>query len=207
MTTPCFWVERSGDAEVQLRRYSRLVGCTAPDRSYHNAAVPLGRSPLVTSEGGNGTYAADLNGSVPADDPRWPTACGCGYSFVEGDYWQVNQEPIYRALDGREWRSRSLPPGAMLDAAWMPDNWKGPDGMALTVVLPEGPYEEGVTDTRSWWWNVDGPSTDGDHLTAHAWTRTGDPLAIPPTVSATPSINAVGRFHGWLANGMLSDPV
>lgn len=33
------------------------------------------------------------------------------------------------------------------------------------------------------------------------WTRTGE----PPNVTASPSINHVGQYHGWLQNGVLSD--
>lgn len=205
MTTPCFWVERTGEAEVSLRRYSEAdTPCPAGARSYHNAVVPIGRVPL--DERPDGTYSGN-DDSVPHDDPRWPTACACGYAFAETDAWQVNHDAVYGA-DGREWPARSLPPGAMLDARWSPAAWKGPDGLGLTVVLPEGPYVEGETDTRGWWWNVDGPSNDGaGNLNAHAWTRTGDPKAVPPTISATPSINAVGRYHGFLTNGVLTDNI
>jgi hypothetical protein len=34
-----------------------------------------------------------------------------------------------------------------------------------------------------------------------AWTRTGE----PPNVTANPSINWVGFYHGWLKNGVLTD--
>lgn len=33
------------------------------------------------------------------------------------------------------------------------------------------------------------------------WTRTGD----PPKITANPSINYVGFYHGWLRDGVLSD--
>lgn len=33
------------------------------------------------------------------------------------------------------------------------------------------------------------------------WTVNGD----PPNISVSPSINAVGDYHGWLQNGVLSD--
>ena len=33
------------------------------------------------------------------------------------------------------------------------------------------------------------------------WKRTGD----PPNVTITPSINAVGTYHGYLTNGALTD--
>lgn len=33
------------------------------------------------------------------------------------------------------------------------------------------------------------------------WTRTG----VPPNVTVTPSVNAVGRYHGWLRDGVLTE--
>ncbi|MHB1953562.1 MAG: hypothetical protein ACYCOU_07395 [Sulfobacillus sp.] len=35
------------------------------------------------------------------------------------------------------------------------------------------------------------------------WTVTGD----APLITVAPSINLVGRYHGWLKNGVLSDDV
>jgi hypothetical protein len=35
------------------------------------------------------------------------------------------------------------------------------------------------------------------------WTVTGE----PPTITVSPSINAPGRYHGWLRDGVLSDDV
>lgn len=37
----------------------------------------------------------------------------------------------------------------------------------------------------------------------HGWTVTGQ----PPNVTCSPSINAIGDWHGWLQNGVLSDDV
>lgn len=200
MSTPCFWVERTGDAEVIVRRYASGTEC--PEQGYHDAKASIGRYSLVLTDDG---MIDSLDGTLDHGDPSWPVSCGCGYRFTDEDRWQVNQEPYYRSSDGREWQARNLPPGAMLDAYWQPEAWKGPDGMAVTVILPEGPYVEGMTDTRSWWWIVDGPATEASKLIPHAWSRTGDPKANPPTISATPSINAVGRYHGFLTNGVLTD--
>lgn len=46
-------------------------------------------------------------------------------------------------------------------------------------------------------WNVDARASGGDR----GWTVTGE----PPDLTATPSIDCVGCFHGWLRNGVISD--
>ena len=42
-------------------------------------------------------------------------------------------------------------------------------------------------------WNI-------DHK-GKGWKRTGE----PPRITVTPSINHVGQYHGWLANGIFTD--
>jgi len=37
----------------------------------------------------------------------------------------------------------------------------------------------------------------------HGWTITGE----VPNLTASPSINAVGSYHGWLQNGVLTDDI
>lgn len=100
----------------------------------------------------------------------------------------------------------SLPIGAMFDSCWAPAVWRNPvDDLAVTVILPPGgPYE---------YWNCDGPASheeadptpeDPAHtrtiLVPHAWTRTGDPRANPPTIAVTPSI-MTPRYHSYLSLG------
>lgn len=41
------------------------------------------------------------------------------------------------------------------------------------------------------------------HRVNQGWTVTGD----PPNITAMPSINVVGRYHGWLRDGVLSDDI
>ena len=60
----------------------------------------------------------------------------------------------------------------------------------LLVCLPNGdefPIDARVTDSQ-----------DG-----HGWTVTGE----APNVTVNPSINCIGRYHGWIQNGVLSDDV
>ena len=65
----------------------------------------------------------------------------------------------------------------------------------LTVKLPSGSE-----------WNMDRGriiNAQGHHQgnPLPQWTRTGE----PPNVTATPSINHQGCYHGWLRDGVLTD--
>lgn len=197
MSWPCFWVERTGEAERSLRWYSRAHdGCPAWDRDYHDATVAIGRAPLVLNADG---YIEAQPVEDVLDHPAWPTACACGYAFTDEDHRQYNQEPIYRAADGREFPHRSLPVGAMQDAGWLHSSGVGPDGIALVVVLPpEAPH------SRGHWWHVDGPSRNNG-VPGPGWSRTGDPRH-PLTLNVNPSI-LTADYHGWLHDGFLSDPI
>lgn len=200
MPWPCFWVEDTGEVELTLRRYA---DGPCGDRSYHNAVAPIGRAAAARSEEG---YLEALPVEAYAGDERWPPVCSCSRPFTDEDPWQVNQRPIYRARDGREWVDDKLPPGAMFDALWSRPWGVGADGIALTVVLP--PDSE---DSRSHWWHVDGPARgEGQEPKPNAWTRTGDPKAEPPTVDANPSI-LTNDYHGYLrvvdGRSVLIDPI
>lgn len=134
----------------------------------------------------------DVQDAPPHDDPRWPTKCDkCDYVFKDTDYWQIFSDWIYANTEtGEEVAFRDLPVGAMYDADWYPDDYRGSDGLALTVILPDKTP-----------WTIDGyASPEGQPRVPHAWTRTG----TPPKVSASPSILTKG-YHGWLRDGVLTD--
>lgn len=209
MAWPCFWVEDTGEVELGLRRFSwgdeeRPRPPCAEGRTYHDASVTLGeRAAARRNDEG---YLEAIPVSEYEHDDRWPPTCGhCDYVFVEDDVWQVNQHPIYRRPDtGEEWLDRALPTGAMFDAFWNHHWGVGPDGVALMVVLPP---EEPAYDTRARWWHVDGPArSEGKISKPNAWTRTGDPRSVPPTVDVNPSI-LTHDYHGYLRHGVLTDPV
>lgn len=194
----CFWVVETGTSRHSLRRY-RGTGeatdakCPGP-AGYHDASVRVeGEWAVVRSP--EGYIQALPDDTIPHSDPRWPKTCdGCGYAFVDTDHWQVNIHEAWARADTGEivgWGLYELPAGAMWDAKWMPAGYHGPDGMALTVQLPD----------RSAWC-VDGPTSDSTAAERRGWTRTGDPQAIPPTVSATPSI-LTPTYHGFLTAGKL----
>ncbi len=95
-------------------------------------------------------------------------------------------EPLlFRPLGATAYVTYSqLPIGAM----WL-------DGDELCVLLPS--RDE---------WNIDrGRKLNEAKATRQLpqWTRTG----ALPMVTARPSINSVGRYHGWLTDGVLSDDV
>lgn len=193
---PCFWVEPTGEARYGLRRYEdRTRGLCPGGRGYHDASVVLeGLHPVARTP--DGYIAALPDDLVSHDDPRWPTKCAaCSYEFVEADQWQVNIHEGWRRPDTGEviaWDLFGITPGAMWDAFWMGDDYRGPDGLHLTVQLPDGLP-----------WAVDGPTSNSTPEHRRGWTRTGDPKAVPPTVSATPSILTPG-YHGFLTNGHLT---
>lgn len=47
------------------------------------------------------------------------------------------------------------------------------------------------------------PGKPGEHGYYGGWTVSG----VPPNITVSPSINMVGRYHGFLQNGVIGDPV
>ncbi|HEX4620123.1 MAG TPA: hypothetical protein VH208_01025 [Myxococcaceae bacterium] len=187
MAVTCFLIEPAGSVRWGLRRHSESGSPSPCPRSpgkwgYHGAVALVGEEPAILDEGGH-----ILNGArdiPPADDPRWPTRCACGYVFRPEDPLQKWVEGLYRRADtGQVITLREAPPGAMWDAHWLP---RAADGRSLCVRLPGG---------QEWW--IDGPASNGA-----GWTRTGE----PPVLTVTPSI-LTDRYHGWLRAGVLSDPL
>jgi hypothetical protein len=209
----CFWIEPIDRVARSLRRYTKTheAGAWTCEAGWHEARVPIEPLDEVPSRR---TYdiAADeraTSGDLwPHDDPRWPAECGrgCGYRFLEDDVWQLFVNRLYRRIDGTPAEVALNEPGAgaMWDAWWYPAGWAGEDGIRLVVQLPDGMP-----------WLVDGPSSSCTEQAAkrphdtrtghHCWTRTGDPRAIPPTVSAQPSIASGDpqTYHGFLTDGKL----
>lgn len=174
----CFWLERSGQTRVSLRRYNRRK-CAA-GLAFCNASFPLTIIPDEDTQPSGDSW--------PHDDNRWPTRCAsCGYPFHEDDHWQLNHVPLYQDPDGQLMTVREAPPGAMWDANWYEGiREPGPDGKWLMVRLPDGKD-----------WYVDG-NANGHPEHVASWTRSGD----VPVVTVRPSVNT-GEWHGWLVDGVL----
>jgi hypothetical protein len=180
--TPCFWLEPIPRVRRALRRFvfsSEAEPCPLK-AGYHNALAPIDEvdHPLDAR--------ITITDAFANDDPRWPTACACGYAFVDADHRQLFVDRLYRRSDtGRETTLDEAPPGAMWDGEPDPEhakNMTGPDGISLVVKLPDGSA-----------WCVDGTSSSGGR-----WTRHGK----PPKVTALPSVDT-GRWHGHLISGHL----
>jgi hypothetical protein len=91
----------------------------------------------------------------------------------------------YTLPEGREVKFKELPIGAMWHSSIQP-NYHGQNA-GPCVLLPGRVV-----------WNMSEPGTNG-----HLWTVSGG----IPNVTATPSINYVGIYHGWVTGGVVSDDV
>ena len=188
MDIECFMLTSTNRCRRWLRCYESAPCPLMPgEHSYHNACVLGEDCDLVRFD--DSTITAI---EFPSNDPRWPTKCACGYVFTGKKSRQTFFLEIYLTPDGKECTTHPQPPSgiqvAPAGAMWFSDcfSWKGPDGHTLTVMTPGGE------------WCIDGPASGSS---SRPWTRTG----IPPKVTVSPSIHIVGKYHGWLRDGMLSD--
>lgn len=202
MPTKVFWCDYTGEGQIYFRRYATVAGSPCPaNNAYHDAQTPWMRMlwPIV---GGRLAVLPD----APADAP-WPTRCeGCDHVFAEGDARQVFGRPLYRRVDtGEEFEWDKAPAGAMRDCWWMPDRYRGSDGIALEVMLPV---------PRGHGWTVDGPCSNCTRPgEAHkCWIRHGDPRTgnvhvdkAGNTCSAGAGSIMVPGYHGFLHHGYLTD--
>lgn len=184
----CFLIEDAGVCHRYLRR-SSVGSCPARGGSYHDAAVFLDEAPTPRTPDGY----VDCTIKWAADDPRWPTACACGYVFTADDRQDLFVFDLWKRADGQPGlftvhgspypQTERAPAGSMWDAWWnhtdSDRSWAGADGLSLCVMLPDG------VD-----WCMD--------IAGHTWTREG----TPPNVTARPSILSPG-YHGFLTNGAL----
>jgi hypothetical protein len=166
--------------------------CRRALRRYSSAKCPRGGIHdvwLVVDDRLEGVDEAVLLKEAVGQDPRWPASCACGYAFQEADHWQVHIDRLWQGTpDGKLYalRDPDLPIGAMWDAKWFKDSWKGPDGLSLVVRMPGG--SDFPVDMT---------------LSGESWTRIG----TPPQISVHPSVNCVGVYHGHIKNGVISEDV
>ncbi len=171
---------------------------------YHAAAVDIEIEPARRDY--DTGFLEIVDRDAYKHDPRWPAKCeACEYLFTETDNWVVNQSVIYVSAEGLLWTQQNLPAGAMYDATWMPDNWKGADGISLTVMLPTSPPAT---------WAVDAEASNCTRKGElhKCWIRHGDPRTQSVTVDkngdtcqAGAGSIAVDGYHGFLQNGILTD--
>lgn len=209
----CFWLEATLTAQRSLRRYASLPeGALCGRYGHHNGQTPIDVVPFEIrgrkDDSGYKTFdylGADRLELFERTDSRWPLKCDrCEYHFSESDPYQVFMDELYRRTDNGEILALcDAPPGAMWDAWWYGDSnfCSFPiDGVHLMVRCPDGADGSGTAD-----WYVDGRAGNGDRH-SRGWTRSGDPKADPPTITANPSIQITcdRGYHGWLQGGKLT---
>lgn len=177
----CFFCERIPRIRQNLRRL--CLGRTCPTNALRSCDASVFLRDI--------DYAGDLIEVFehPKDDPLWPKSCGgCGYQFLDSDYWQVSSNFVYRNPNTNEILTEyELPPGSLYRAHWHEDikHWTGPDGFSVMCVLPNKCH-----------WLIDGPSRDSGQQ--KSWSRSGE----LPRISVSPSIQAED-YHGYLTDGVL----
>lgn len=184
----CFMLEDLRRARYVLRRYAADQKCPLP-WGYHDA-----KSDVIaeTPEDPEKPYTGTNPPAVANDNPLWPKACACGYTFLEADARQVFAYGVYRRVDNGEVMTwEDAPAGAIRDASWWPD--KGQDGHAWAVKLPDG----------SEWMTESGASNCVCRTTPQppehrCWSRSG----VAPILTVSPSLG-MPRWHGWLRDGKL----
>lgn len=212
MSVQTFWLERTDQVAVGLRRYTHGGGGYDCAHGHHHALVYTGLED-ATYEDRDGRQTLGLRPDVAHDDPRWPHTCAqlCGYEFTDDDQWQDWQEQVYRRTDTGDLRvlhqaspspdAPSAEPGACWDAWWMPFS-RGVDGICLMVRCPDG--HDWMVDSRA---SNCGSPDDNVH---HCWVRHGNPRECRVTVdkngatcSAGAGSIATPNWHGFLRDGQL----
>jgi hypothetical protein len=130
----CFYIEKTDKIQKYFRRYKSSDDdrCDLSGIGCHNATIPFEIEINVDPVIKNVTEGEKK-------DERFPKECICGYKFTEEDTYQIFKDNIYVNIETgeekplREWEKI---PGAIWNADWYTDFWKGPDGKCLIVVLP-----------------------------------------------------------------------
>ena len=187
-----YLIERTEHCRRSLRRYYKSDGRPFDPDHYHDETAVI--DPEFYCPGNDNGRSSLIQGYE--NDPRWPKACGCGYVFLPEDHWQVNEGRLWRgSLDGRLYVLREHPPGATWAADWFPEEgpngrYTGPDGKVWCVMLPAGMewiiygYASGPEPRQKW--HVDG---------------------AVPKISVQPSISQVGKYHGHIHDGIITEDV
>ncbi len=203
MGVKCFYMVETGDLKRFLRRYADGP-CPNNNGHYHNNMVDLD---TVKHDPNTMIELDDKDGAPPDTDQRWPTHCTCGYAFTDDDEHQVFVERVYERTDtGERMMLPDAPPGAMYNAWWNPDCWKGKDGLALVVRCPDGHD-----------WNIDATCSNctlPDDKAHRCWLRHGQVPNITvdktgPADNGDTTCSAGGgsiltpKWHGFLRGGEL----
>lgn len=182
-----FMTRESGFCQRSLCRYGAGGHDRCPKSGYHNAEVVI--DPQFLSDRSIHDVT-EMGVSQYKDDVRWPKECACGYVFHPEDYWQVNIDRLYAgALDGKLYRLRDLPPGAVWRATWIEDanchHYGNAKGEVWAVQMPN------MVEFLIFQKDNEG----------RGWDVTGE----LPKITLSPSINQVGSYHGYIQDGVISE--
>jgi len=199
----CFYLAESGDIQRYLRRYEDGSCPKCPGKySYHDAMVKLDtvkHEPNTVID-----MDAKEKDAPPRTDSRWPRKCGCGFEFVTAEY-QMFVDRIYERTDnGQRMVLGEAPPGAIYNAWWAFDGWKGKDGLCLVAKCPDG-HEWYIDSTCS-------NCTLPDDKVHKCWVRHGkvpnltvDKVCPGDNGNTTCAAGAgsilTPKYHGFLRNG------
>lgn len=204
--TRVFWCEPTGQCRVWLRRFvSKENGLAEPcpampgEGSYHNAKVFVGD---VSEERDADGYIKHIPPTKYEGDARWPAACACGRAFEDKDYRQVFTRTLYIRMDQPTLPPQpieDMPPGAMWDAWWLEENWRGADGLHVMARCPDG--HDWLIDQQA------SNCTMKDDNVHKCWVRHGDvkkgEIHVDKngfTCAAGAGSIDTGKYHGFLHN-------
>lgn len=205
----CYFLQPTNRAKRFFRRFrSRSqedLAQTCP-HGYHDATVFLDEAPVIEDD--KGCWRAESDPGAFPGDPRWPSACACGYRFGNEDEFQIFVDRIYwhtmvERPDLPEFMTlREATPGAIWDATWLHNHsgWCGPDGKSLICICPGGHQ-----------WHIDGRAsncTKPDDNVHKCWVRHGEPPHLTVDKSGNTCDAGGGsiqarNWHGYLRSGEL----
>lgn len=206
----CFLVTPTQFVERSLRRYHTYSAATPVDgqHSYHNAKRFLD---IVAEH--TDTEVGDIPTLAQRTTLDFPIKCeSCDYLFTDTDAWQIFTSRLWEGVDPNGVKVtaslRDMPIGAMWDAYWCGDCWKGLDGKSYTVKIPPDGHD----------WSIDAVASNCD---AHddrehrCWIRHGvapnltvdkdcssDASAVRTCKAGAGSIQTP-QWHGFLTKGVL----
>lgn len=196
----CFLIEKDGSTR---RYFGRVSDVACPNGGTHNARVRTSDGKESDNESSYLFYRLP-----PEHVGMFPTNCSCGYTFVDGeDKYDYDVDVVWVRADNKEIIEgrgvNNAPVGAMWDADWFHDTKEmcGPDGKSINVMTPGGPW---CIDQRAS--NCTLPQ-DNVH---RCWVRHGEPPEITVdkngnTCAAGAGSILIGKYHGFLRNGHLTD--
>lgn len=180
----CFMLIETDTIRRSLRRYCSGSQCTSSGMGYHDAM-----NEIEPAQEPRGSFTPSYE--YP-EDPRWPVICSCGYAFQDQDMRQVFAERLFKRSDtGAVTTFRDAPPGAFAWADYLRDS----PGSIYHGERGGGPHLF-LRCPAGGWWDLDSKASNGP-----GWRWSGS----PPVVTAQPSIDMNGAYHGILTDGVLRE--